>query len=132
MRKGLFTEDAPFQTVEEYTEWWVAKSGNLELSKEAEELQEAWHNLHYQTVTLDRIENKAVNIMDVVDDDLDSYFHMGYDTNQDRCEQFLVTGRVTEIGSNFYYLQGNEYREKTEAMIKRRAGDIDNHLESIG
>ena len=40
MRQGLFTKDAPFQTVEEYTEWWLEKKGLYDMTAFAVEMAE--------------------------------------------------------------------------------------------
>lgn len=45
-----------------------------------------------------------VDIMEVVNDDLDAF--LPWEQSVD-AEQFLVPGRVVEVGSNIFYKQGN-------------------------
>lgn len=100
----VLTKDAPFKTVEEYTEWWLTKTNNLDLTQEAVALQKSWNEYHITEVSLDRLANKAVDMMAVVIDDLDANNLWDKYTDYD---QFLVIGTVQEVGNNHYYRQGN-------------------------
>lgn len=78
MRQGLFTKDAPFKNVEEYTTWWIEKKGLVDLMEGTEQTNELLYNLFLKPVPLHTIRDMAVNMEDTIIDELDNrqYLHL--------------------------------------------------------
>jgi hypothetical protein len=107
MRKDIFTKDAPFQTVEEFTNWWAEKTGNEDLSLDGLEADDDWYR--NREISLDRIKNKAIDIISVVDSEINEDW---WENTLD-ADQFLVGGTVREINlETTLYLQGYGWKEK--------------------
>ena len=76
MRQGLFTKDAPFQTVEEYTEWWLEKKGLYDMTEFAVEMAEEHSKMEreqamVELVPLHTARTVGVNQIEVLETVLD-------------------------------------------------------------
>ena len=118
----VLSPNSPFKTVEEYTEWWLEKKGLLELSKEAEELQSQWETLTQRHISLDRLANKAIDLEDILIQDIDEHNLWDYDTVD--AEQYLVLGSVQQVSATYYYRQGvggtleGKYQQKQDVWME--------------
>lgn len=111
MREGIFTKDAPFKTVEEYTEWWLTKNGFMDLTKSAERLNEAFRKHHIKEVSLEIAVNIQVDIISVVESEINEDW---WETSAN-AEQFLVRGLDRKLDSDeTLYLQGYGWSDDFE------------------
>ena len=100
----MFTEQSPFSTIEEYTEWYLSKKA-VDLTTDAQKLEEMYRvfTSPYQEIPMDELENKEVDIIAVVDNHIDDF---GWWEHIDT-EQFLTIGQEIQTAKDIIiYKQG--------------------------
>ena len=91
----VFTEQSPFKTVEEYTEWYLSLMA-VELTKDAEKLEQTYrlYTSTYREVPMDELENQVADIISVVDSHLADFGNW----EPIDADQFLTVGQEVETG----------------------------------
>lgn len=101
---AVFGKYPPFSTIEEYTEWYLAKRA-VDMTVEAQKLEEMYrvYKSPFQEVPMDELENQVVDIIAVVDNHIDDF---GWWENID-AEQFLQKGQDIQTAQDIIiYKQG--------------------------